>query len=107
MRLLIAVAAVCVAVGSVSAQNGRGTAEKIARLDKYFEQSRAAWRAPALAVAIVKDDSVIFAKGYGTLEVGRPARADENTIFAIGSSSKAFTTAALAILIDEGKLKWD
>jgi CubicO group peptidase (beta-lactamase class C family) len=60
-----------------------------------------------MAVAIVKDDSVIFAKGYGVRELGRPERVDENTLFAVGSQTKAFTAAALAILVDEGKLKWD
>jgi CubicO group peptidase (beta-lactamase class C family) len=58
-------------------------------------------------VAVVVKDSVVFAKGYGVLEQGKPAQADANTIFAIGSSSKAFTTASLAMLVDEGKLSWD
>jgi CubicO group peptidase (beta-lactamase class C family) len=82
-------------------------ANKLKALDLYAEKARAEWKAPALAVAVVVKDSVVFAKGYGVLELGKPAKADENTIFAIGSSSKAFTTASLAMLIDQGKLKWD
>jgi CubicO group peptidase (beta-lactamase class C family) len=70
-------------------------------------KARAEWRAPAVAVSIVKGDSVVFARGYGVLEVGGSRPADEHTLFAIGSSSKAFTTAALAMLVDEGKLRWD
>ena len=60
-----------------------------------------------MAIAIVKDDKVIFAKGYGVREIGKPEKVDENTLFAIASNSKAFTTASLAILVDEKKLKWD
>jgi len=62
---------------------------------------------PGIAVAIVKDDKVVFAKGYGTRELGKADKVDENTLFAIASNSKAFTTAALAILADEKKLNWD
>ncbi|MBM4186588.1 MAG: serine hydrolase [Gemmatimonadetes bacterium] len=87
------------------AQSAR--AGRMSLLDRYVEKARLEWRAPAVAVAVVVRDSVVFAKGYGVLEQGKPARADEHTIFAIGSSSKAFTTAALAMLVDEGKLKWD
>src|SRR5262245_7433091 len=79
----------------------------LAAIDAYAAKARAEWNAPALAIAIVKSDSVIFAKGYGVLEKGKSKAADENTLFAIGSSSKAFTTASLAMLVDEGKLKWD
>ena len=49
----------------------------------------------------------MFAKGYGVLELGKAAAVDENTLFAIASNSKAFTAGALAILVDEGKVKWD
>ncbi|HLM62188.1 MAG TPA: serine hydrolase, partial [Pyrinomonadaceae bacterium] len=52
-------------------------------------------------------DKVVFAKGYGTRELGKADKVDENTLFAIASNSKAFTTAALAILADEKKLNWD
>jgi CubicO group peptidase (beta-lactamase class C family) len=56
---------------------------------------------------VVKDGEVVFAKGYGVLELGKPDSADENTLFAIGSTTKAMTAAALGILVDEGKLGWD
>ncbi len=60
-----------------------------------------------MAIAVVKDDKVVLAKGYGTRELGKDARVDENTLFAIASNSKAFTTASLAILVDEKKIAWD
>jgi CubicO group peptidase (beta-lactamase class C family) len=78
-----------------------------AAFDKYVAKSAAEWRVPALAIAVVKDDSVVFAKGYGVLEVGKPQPANEHTRFAIGSTTKAMTAAALAMLVDEGKLKFD
>src|SRR5262245_15641373 len=79
----------------------------IAAIDTYEAKARAEWNAPALAIAIVKNDSVVFARGYGVLEKGSTKPVDENTLFAIGSSTKAFNTAALAMLVDEGKIKWD
>jgi CubicO group peptidase (beta-lactamase class C family) len=81
--------------------------EKLKEIDAYAEKTRSDWNVPGIAVAIVKDDKVIFAKGYGVRELGRPEKVDENTLFAIASNSKAFTTASLAMLIDEGKIKWD
>ena len=80
---------------------------KLAEINLYAEKVRRDWNVPGFAVAIVKDDKVIFAKGYGVRTLGKPEKVDDNTIFAIASNSKAFTTAGLAILVDEGKLKWD
>jgi CubicO group peptidase (beta-lactamase class C family) len=65
------------------------------------------WSPPGLAVAVVRNDSLLWAQGYGVREAGRPELVDEHTLFAVGSTSKAFTTAALAMLVEEGKLKWD
>jgi len=78
-----------------------------AAFDKFVAQAQKDWRVPALAIAVVKDDSVVFMKGYGVLESGKPTRADEHTRFAIGSTTKAMTSAGLAMLVDEGKLHWD
>jgi CubicO group peptidase (beta-lactamase class C family) len=75
--------------------------------DAYVAKAAADWRVPALAIAVVKNDSLVFAKGYGVLETGTSRRADAHTRFAIGSTTKAMTVASLAMLIDEGKLHWD
>jgi CubicO group peptidase (beta-lactamase class C family) len=56
---------------------------------------------------VVKDDQVVHMKGYGVSSIATGKKTDENTLFAIASNSKAFTSAALGILVDEGKLKWD
>lgn len=76
-------------------------------LDAVVESARQRFEAPGIAVAIVKDGQVVMAKGYGVRKLGDPAPVTENTLFGIASNTKAFTAAALAMLVDEGKLKWD
>ncbi len=76
-------------------------------LDSYFAAAREDWKVPGFAVAIVKDDEVVFARGYGVRDIEAGGAVDENTLFAIASNTKAFTAAALAMLVDDGKLGWD
>jgi CubicO group peptidase (beta-lactamase class C family) len=75
--------------------------------DDYVARSMAAWRVPGVAVAVVRNDSVVLVRGYGVRTLGRPDPVDARTLFAIGSSSKAFTATAVAMLVDQGLLKWD
>src|SRR5215470_12836390 len=75
--------------------------------DEYAQKAMKDWNVPGMAIAVVKDDKIVFAKGFGVKKLGDPAPVDEHTIFAIGSSSKAFTAAAISMLVDEGKIKWD
>ena len=91
------------AVQPARAQNGA----PLNGLDEFVDKAIKDWEVPGLAIAIVKDDKIVFAKGYGVRKLGEPTPVDEKTLFAIGSSSKAFTAAALAMLVDEGKVKWD
>lgn len=65
------------------------------------------WKVPGLALAVVKGDSVVFARGFGKRNLTTGDVVTPQTVFAIGSSTKAFTAAALAMLVDEGKLNWD
>lgn len=76
-------------------------------LDAYIEQVREQWKVPGIAVGVVKDGEVILCKGFGVCEVGDAKEVNKDTLFAIASNTKAFTSAALAILVDEGKLDWD
>ncbi len=78
-----------------------------ADLDTYVARSMKTFEVPGMAVAIVKDGKVVLEKGYGVRKLGDPAPVDENTLFGIGSNTKAFTAAAMATLVDEGKLDWD
>ena len=75
--------------------------------DAYVTKAMQDWKVPALAIAIVRNDSVIFAKGYGTRTHGTQQPVDEHTIFAIGSVSKAFTATLVAMLVDDKKMRWD
>jgi len=81
--------------------------DKLKEIDAYAQQVIADWKGPGMAIAIVKDDKVVLQKGYGLRELGKPDKVDENTLFAIASNTKAFTTASLAILVDEKKLSWN
>ncbi len=78
-----------------------------ADLDAYVASSMKTFDVPGMAVAIVKDGTILVAKGYGVRKLGDPTPVDEFTTFGIGSNTKAFTTAALATLVDEGRLSWD
>ncbi len=82
-------------------------AKPLQGFDAYVTRSMAEWKVPGLAIAIVRNDSVVLAKGYGVKSLGKPDRVDEHTLFAIGSSSKAFTALAMAMLVDQGKVRWD
>ena len=72
-------------------------------LDGYVEQALITWQIPGAAVCVVKDGKVVVMKGYGVREKGKDEKVDENTLFMIGSNTKAFTATLLAILENEGK----
>jgi CubicO group peptidase (beta-lactamase class C family) len=76
-------------------------------LDAYVSRALASFEVPGMAVTIVEEQDTTFAKGYGLRKLGERQRVDAHTLFHIGSLTKAFTAAALAILVDEGKLSWD
>lgn len=81
--------------------------DPFAGFDTYATQAMQAWKVPGMAIAVVKGDSVLWARGYGVRTVGDTARVDPSTMFAIGSASKAFTGAAIGMLADERKLSLD
>ena len=76
-------------------------------IDRYMTRALDEFHTAGLAIAIVKDGRVVFEKGYGVRRIGDPTPVDSNTLFQIASNTKAFTSAALAILVDDGKLQWD
>lgn len=79
----------------------------VAGFDRYVEQARQQWKAPGMAVAIVKDGKVLLAKGYGLRSLAGKEPVDEKTLFAICSTTKAMTAAAMGMLVDEKKVGWD
>jgi CubicO group peptidase (beta-lactamase class C family) len=97
---------IIVAAASADAQRA-GRPVALNDLDAYITRAVAEWRIPGLAISIVKDDSVVFAKGYGVRELGKTGAVDAGTRFAIGSTTKAMTAVALGMLVDEKKVRWD
>src|SRR4051795_10360365 len=76
-------------------------------IDRLATRTLKEFSVPGMAIGVIKDGRIVLAKGYGVREEGGTAAVDADTLFAIGSNTKAFTTAALAILVDEGKIHWD
>jgi CubicO group peptidase (beta-lactamase class C family) len=79
----------------------------IRAIENYIEEARLDWDVPGMSVAIVYQGKIVSNRGYGVLEVGKKDKADENTLFAIASNTKAFTATALGMLSDNGKLDFD
>jgi len=77
------------------------------KLDSYIEKTAKEWNIPGMSVGIVKDGEIVFSKGYGVMEVGKPGKPDGNTLYAIASNTKAFTSFMIAQLVEEGKLEWN
>jgi CubicO group peptidase (beta-lactamase class C family) len=77
------------------------------QIDELVERTLKTFTVPGIAVAIVKDGKIIHSKGYGVKSILTNEKVDANTLFGIASNSKAFTSAALAMLVDEGKINWD
>ncbi len=80
------------------------------QLQKLAEQIRVtmdAWKVPGLALLLLKDDEVVLARGFGKRNVAQNLDMTSHTLLPIGSCGKAFTAAAIAMLVDEGKLEWD
>lgn len=74
---------------------------------EFVAKSMAQWKVPGMAVAVIKDGKVILAEGFGLRDIKNNLKVTPQTLFAIGSSSKAFTAADMGILVDEGKVDWD
>lgn len=89
------------------AMHAKAQAPLPAGFDARVEQAMRSRDVPGMAISIVKDGQIVHAKGYGVRRLGGTEPVDADTIFPTGSTGKAVTAAALAILIDDGKLAWD
>jgi CubicO group peptidase (beta-lactamase class C family) len=78
-----------------------------AHLATDVERTMKLFDVPGIAIAVVKDGKVVATQGFGVRKLGAPDKVDGKTLFEVASNSKAFTAAALAMLVDEGKLAWD
>jgi CubicO group peptidase (beta-lactamase class C family) len=98
----VMVAAVC-----ASAVAGLALAAPPQGFERRVEKARAEVGVPGMAIAIVENDKVTFARGFGVRALGESSAVDADTIFPTGSTGKAFTVADLAILVDQGRIGWD
>jgi CubicO group peptidase (beta-lactamase class C family) len=104
-RLNVAIAFALILSASTAARAQQKT--DWSSLERFIHSSMKSWKVPGAAVAIVHGQSVVYMKGFGVRDIrtGEPVTPD--TLFDIGSCTKAFTSAAVAMLVDEGKMRWD
>jgi CubicO group peptidase (beta-lactamase class C family) len=88
-------------------ETGTTLEQRLDRLVEQLEQEREKSHIPGMAIAVVKDDEVILAQGFGVMDIENQTPVTPETIFAVGSCTKAFTSTLIGMLIDEGKMDWD
>jgi CubicO group peptidase (beta-lactamase class C family) len=98
--------AACFLVLFTFARSGAASAQP-ADLDQWVARAMQTFTVPGIALAVVKDDRVIVAKGYGVRQLGDPTPVDARTLFGIASNTKAFTATALGLLVEEHMIEWD
>ena len=103
--LLRALAILLLLSAPLQAQGESGLGEQ--EIDRLARSAMKAFDVPGMAVGVVKDGKTIYARGHGVRELGQAGDVDVDTMFKIASNSKAFTAAALAILVDEGRIEWN
>ena len=103
----LAAAALCFPLLAATTHAQAPAREPFPGLDAYVTKAMADWKVPGVGLAIIRNDSVLYARGYGVRNLATGEPADGQTLFGIGSASKAFTTAALAMLADSGRLSFD
>ncbi|MDQ5986056.1 MAG: Protein flp [Syntrophus sp. SKADARSKE-3] len=106
LALSMLVAGQAIAQDKVTKPTDEQLKKILSDFDQYAAKARADWKIPGMAIGIVQNDRLIFAKGFGVKTVGGDDPVTKNTVFQIGSTSKAFTATLSAMLVDEGKLKW-
>jgi CubicO group peptidase (beta-lactamase class C family) len=82
-------------------------AQPDADIDRVVRDALKAWGVPGVAVAVVRDDQVVYLKGHGLRQAGSDRPVTPDTVFPLASCTKGFTTAVLAMLVDDGRLRWD
>ncbi len=103
-RVLAGAAALSVALTGAAAPCARAQAP-LSGFDAYVARSVKDWNVPGLAIAVVKDDSTVFAKGYGVRKLATRDSVNVHTLFANASTTKAFTSFVVELMADEGKLR--
>ena len=106
-RFLLTLIASLTLTSFVSASDKPTLEMRLEKLAETLEAARIAAHIPGMSIAIVKDDEVVWARGFGLANVETQRPADKRTIYAVGSTTKAFTATLVGMLVDEGKMNWD
>jgi len=92
---------------SPRSQHIASTPEQVRAIDDFVAAVNKCYRLPGHTISLVQNDEVIYAKGFGFRDDAKTQPVDADTLFHIGSTSKAFTSTLFAMLVDQGKAKWD
>ena len=80
--------------------------DRLTGFDAYAQTALTDWKTPGIAVVVIRENKILLIKGYGVRQFGKPELVDKDTVFPIASVTKVFTATGLALLVQEGKLKW-
>jgi CubicO group peptidase (beta-lactamase class C family) len=110
--ILLVIALMLVAVGAVPSARAQQTPQTqqafdSAAIDRIMADALKHFDCPGASIAIVKGGRLLYSRGYGVRSVEQPVPVTADTVFAIGSTTKAFTAAVIGTLVDEGKMYWD
>jgi CubicO group peptidase (beta-lactamase class C family) len=106
-KFLFAIVLMAAGLSSIAQRKAKQAPDRFAGLDTAFERVLKDWHAAGFAVAVVEKDKIVYAKGFGYRDVENKAPVTPNTLFAIGSCTKAFTASMIGLLQKDGKLSID
>ncbi|MFT4032516.1 MAG: serine hydrolase [Siphonobacter sp.] len=98
---------VCCSLMSYGQKKKSPSPDPAAAYDEYVQRTMKEWEIPGMAIVVVKDNKVLFKKGYGVRKINTADPVDTQTLFTCASTTKAMTATCLGMLVDEGKVKWD
>ncbi len=107
MRRVITAMLLLITATSFAQKKSKPVADRFAGIDAEMEKLLTTWHTAGFAVAVVEKDKIIFAKGYGYKDLEKKLPVTPNTLFAIGSCTKAFTSSLIGILVDDKKVAYD
>lgn len=81
--------------------------DALEKLESYYQKALTDWNVPGMAVAIVSNDSILLSRGFGITDITTRQAVNEHTLFAVASNTKAFTAAALSMLVEQKQLSWN
>lgn len=103
LRSLCFLLVLCATLAGAQDREGISDVEVMALANRAMSE----FNVPGMAIGIVRGEKILLSEGYGVREIGKPEKVDSKTLFKIASNSKAITTAALAVLVDDGLISWD